>query len=196
MLDLLHPFTQAVKLHGGRTVKPTQLTSAQLRDVAASVKRQSFFSAQTMLTDLLDQYKEDIGSIANPQTEQREDRITASNPQGNVTTGQNPAYARLNAKTLLASLDYTPEPGTEGTLQDLSSNARIDLVIRTNVELAMGGGRFIQRNNPDVIDEFPAQELFRLEARKKPREWDEIWKDAAETSGDEDAARVFEDTGR
>lgn len=196
MLDTLHPFTQAVQAHGIKKILPTDLSSADLRQLDAGLKRQSMFSARTLLTDLLDGYKEKIASIIDPETEQRADRITAENPQGNVTTGLNPTYARAEIKDLLSSLGYAPEEGEAGTLKDLSSNARIDLVIRTNTELAQGAGRFIQMNDADVIDEFPAQELVRFEPRVKVRDWETRWLAAADESGDTDAADCLNNSGR
>lgn len=189
-----------MKAHGARGIMPTSLTSAELRELDAAVRRQSFFSAQTMLTDLLGKYKEDIGSRLNPVTEPREDRITADNPQGNVTTGLSKPYARLDIKDLIKALDYAPAPGEEGTIQDLSSDARINLVLDTNTELAQGAGRFIQMNDPDVIDEFPCQELYRLSVPKggieAERDWEERWNAAADESGDDDAAQCLADNGR
>ena len=196
LLDTLHPFTAAVKAHGAKEIMPTGMTTAELRTIDAGVRRQSFFSAQTLLEDLLGGYKEKIASLINPTTEQRTDRVTPENPQGNVTTGLNPAQARTEIKQLLASLNYQPEEGEAGTLKDLSSDARINLVLKTNVETAQGAGRFIQMNDEDVIDQFPAQELFRLEGRHKQRNWQERWRIAAQDAGDEAALAALEDSGR
>lgn len=192
----LQSFTQAVAAHGGRTVMPTSLSTAQLRLLDASIRRQSLFSARTLLTDLLDGYKKKVASILNPVTEQRADRITPENPEGNVTTGLNPAQARTEIKDLLKSLGYSPDPNERGTLKDLSSDARINLVIRTNTETAQGAGRFIQMNDADVVDEYPAQELVRFEQTQKQRDWETRWREAAAESGDDDAARVLDESGR
>jgi len=166
---------------------PTSLDSAGIRALDASLRRQSFFSAQTLLTDLLQSYKDKIASIINPVTVQRADRVTEQNPEGNVTTGINPTYARAGIKQLLRDMDYQPEPDEAGTIKDLSSNQRIILVLRTNTEIARGAGSFIQQNNADVLDGFPALELYRLKGRVKVRDWEERWQAAADESGDTDA---------
>lgn len=194
-LDALNPFSAAVKSLAARKVLPTSLGTAQLRTLDAALKRQSFFSAKTLLEDLLDGYKTKVESILNPVTAQRADRVTADNPQGNVTTGLNPTYARAQIKDLLKSLGITPTGG-DGGVSELASDARINLVLKTNVELAQGAGRFIQGNDADVIDEFPAQELVRFEQTVKQRDWETRWQAAADESGDEDAARVLDETGR
>ncbi len=196
-LESLKAFEEALLAHDAKVVMPTDLTSAEIRAaMPAMARRRAFFSSQTMFSDLLDGYKEKVGSILNPITEQRADRVTAENPQGNVTTGLNPTYARMEIKELLRSLEYHPEAGEEGTIKDLSSDARINLVLDTNVQTAQGAGRFIQANDADVVDEFPAQELYRLEETAKQRDWPARWRAAAEESGDDDALRVLDETGR
>ncbi len=196
MLSALQPFSAAVAQHGAKKILPTGLDSAGIRALDAQVRRTSMLSAKTLLTDLLDKYKDNIASILNPETEQREDRVTADNPQGNVTTGLNPAKARLEIKQLLDSLGYVPDADEAGTLKDLSSDARINLVLNTNVETAQGAGRFLQMNDPDVIDQFPAQELYRLEGRVKVRDWEARWTAAANESGDDDALQCLQSSGR
>ena len=196
LLDALHPFSAAVKALDVKEILPTDMTSADLRLVDAGIKRQSFFSAQTLLTDLLDGYKEKIASIVNPVTTQRADHVTEENPLGNVTTGLNDAQARTEIKQLLQSLGYSPAAEDRGTLKDLSSNARINLVIRTNTQLAQGAGHFIQQNDPDVVNAFPALELVRFEERNVPRDWEQRWREAARASGDLKAYAALADGGR
>lgn len=192
----LIPFESAVKSLQQKKVFPTGLGSADLQSLGAQFHRNHFTSARTLLTDLLDGYKQKVESILNPVTEQRADRITPENPFGNVTTGLNPAQARTEIKALLRSLGDAPDEDVRGTLQDLSSDARINLVLKTNVETAQGAGRFLQMNDSAVVDMFPAQELYRLEGREKVRDWEARWLAAASESGDTDAARVLAESGR
>lgn len=188
-LASLTPFEEALKSLAARGVLPTSLDSQALQQLGGAFHRQNFTSAKTLLEDLLDGYKEKIGSILNPVTAQRADRITPENPQGNVTTGIDPATARLQIKELLGS-------DGSGSIQDLGSDARINLVLKTNTELSQGAGFAIQSNDPAVLEAFPCWELYRLERTKKQRDWIERWQIAAEDSGDTDAARVLAETGR
>lgn len=187
LADLI-PFQEALNAHGVRTVLPTSLDTATIRQLDAAVRRQAFFSAQTMLEDLLQQYKKDVESILNPVTVLRDGKP--------VTEGIDPATARLRAKELLRDLGYQPEEGERGTLKDLSSDKRINLVIDTNVQMMQGAGNFIQGQSPEVLDAFPAQELVRFDQTKKQRNWHERWLAAAAYSGDGDAARVLTSFGR
>lgn len=156
-----------------KKVMPTWLTTADLREIDASVRSQSFFSAQTMLGDLLEKYKDRIGGILNP--------VPA---EGEATTQFSPAYVRQDIKQFLDEIGYEPAPDVAGTLQDLSSDARINLVIKTNTELAQGQGLWISNQNPVILDEWPAWELFRAEARHEPREWLNRWQLAGAQTGD------------
>ena len=195
LLDEPVPFSEAVKFLAQKKILPTGLDSAGIRAMDANLRSQALLSAKTLNPFLLQKYKDLVGSLINPATEQREDRITEENPQGNVTTGLNPASSRAQIKEFFQSIGLTPS-GSAGNLQDLTSDARINLVIRTNTELAQGAGRFVQMNDPAVIDQFPAQELVRFEPRTKIRDWPERWAAAADESGDTDAADVLENTGR
>ncbi|MDD5679385.1 MAG: hypothetical protein PHW60_15565, partial [Kiritimatiellae bacterium] len=65
-----------------------------------------------------------------------------------------------------------------GTIKDLSSDARLNLIIRMQTEMALGLGKFIQSQDPAALDAAPAQELYRLEARNAQRNWPSIWQTA------------------
>lgn len=212
LLDNPAPWTEVVKHLASKALLPTSLSSAQIKkSLPAQIRRQSFFSATNTLLPVLEEIKTQVGSIVNPQTIQRPDRITPENPQGNVTVGANPATARAAIKDMLDAHGYTPEKGTEGTIKDLSSARRIDFTVKTNEQLAHGAGQFIQGNDPDVVEAFPAWELYRQEKRRVVRgekvvhgeieedeenSWPARFSAAADAAGDDDAARVLEETGR
>ncbi len=179
-----HPFAAALKSLGDRNVRPTSMTSAELRAASVSMRQQSFFSAQTLLEDYLDAAKESVLSLLHPTTEQRADRVTAENPEGNVTVGLNDAYARTKLRELLKQLGYAPDAADAGTIKDLSSDARIQLVLRTNKELAQGQGNWLNSQRTGVLESFPADELFRLEDRAVKRDWLTRWRLAGDQTGD------------
>jgi hypothetical protein len=190
------PFREAVTELAQKKILPTNATSAEIRGWDAAVRRRSFVSAQTTIEKLLDGYKERIEKIVKPVQVRRADRVTLENPEGFVTEGLNIATARLETKQLLQSMGYQPEQGKRGTIQDLSSDARVNLVLETNSQLVQGAGHFIQGNAPGVIDEFPCWEFLRFEGRESERDWKTRWKIAAQSVGDVDALRVLEETGR
>ena len=183
------PFAEAVKYHAGRKPLPTSLSSAQLRALGAEFHRRNFTSARTLIEELLESYSRDVEKILNP--------VRAERDTGQVVTeGLNVAKAREQAKTLLESLGYEPDPDKRGTIEDLSSDRRINLVLETNVAVAQGQGRWLQGQDEVSLDTFPALELLRVEERKDPRDWPQRWRIAAAVAGDVDAARVLEFEGR
>ncbi len=185
------PFLEALEQLAQQKVLPTALSSFELRQQFSNeVMRSSFFSAKNMLEEILDETKRHVQSIIDPQTIQRSDRITPENPQGNVTVGFDPATARLEIKKLYEKLGYDPGDA-RGTIQDLSSEARINLVLKTNVELAQGAGNFLKSNDPAQVEDFPCQELVRFGDRKEPRDWQQRWLIAAQVVGDVDAVAAM-----
>lgn len=191
-------FMEAIRHLMAKEAVPSEMATADWRLVDEAIRRRSLFSAQTTLGGYLEDIRAAVESIVNPMTGASKDRETKENPRGLVTSGLNPAEARSRLRSLLVDkYGYVPEEGKEGTLLDLSSDKRLDLVIRTNRELAQGAGKFVQSNaDEDVVDLWPAWELVRYEDRAQPRDWEERWKLAAQVAGDVDAARVLEETGR
>lgn len=144
----------------------------------------------------LNRIKSAVGSVVQPKQETRFDEEGNPLPE-TVTTGYNPATAREALRRELRSLGYEPAEGTEGTIKDLSSDARINLVVKTNTELAQGAGKFVQGNiSQDAVDLAPAWELVRYEDRKMPRDWEQRWRLAAQVAHDPQANACLELHGR
>lgn len=165
--------SDAVKVLAAKKLLPTDLTTDELRELDAALRAQSFYSAQTTDAYLLQLYKEKIAGILHPVPK-----------AGEATTQFNPAYVRQSIKELLAETGYEPAPEDAGTLKDLSSDARINLVIRTNTELAQGQGLWIHSQQPALLMMWPGQELFRAEFREVPRDWLYRWRLAGAQTGD------------
>ena len=86
--------------------------------------------------------------------------------------------ARAQMKGFLREISYRPKPGDEGTIKDLFSDARLNIKLRTDVEMMQGYGRYTAGQNPETLDQFPAQELVRVARRKVPRNWAATWRAA------------------
>lgn len=109
------------------------------------------------------------------------------------------ASRRLALKQLLARLQYDPAtgfpgdkehdipPAEQGSLQDLSSSQRIDLILETQTGLMRGAVQRAQAMEPGAMKQFPWLELVRVEWRRTPRGtpdsgtkgWNERWTEAA-----------------
>lgn len=155
------PFKEAIAAHAARTVLPTTGRTSDLQQFAPAVKRRAMMSATVTSVRILDRYSSLIGQLIDETTDQ--------------------ATARLEMKALLADMGYQPAPELAGGLQDLSSDDRINLVLETNVQTAQGYGWYMQGQQEDVLDEWPAQELYRafgpLDSSKQ-RDWAARWERA------------------
>jgi hypothetical protein len=58
------------------------------------------------------------------------------------------------------------------------SDARLNLILDTNVQLAEGYGSFTQGQDQGILDTWPAQELVRVNVPRKPRDWPDRWEEA------------------
>jgi hypothetical protein len=179
-------FREATRLAAQKKIMPTSLTSAELAQLNKQILRNSMTSAQTTIEGLLDRYKSGIENIVGPSFKPGEDF--------------NPAKLRSFIQDYLRGISYTAPASKEGTIEDLSSDGRVGLVIDTNVKLAHGAGRFVQQNaNSDVVDLWPALEFTRFEERDQERPWEGVtgyWMQAARRAGDMKAVKVYGETGR
>lgn len=176
-------FEEAIRSLTGKRVMPTGLSSSELSKLSAQIREQSFFSARTLMEDYLDKAKAVVGSVLEPKQEAVPENVTPENPLGMTTVGFNPASARQELRMMLKEIGYQPDPKERGTIKDLSSSQRLDLVVETNVQMAQSHGQMIQGMADGVIDVWPAQELIRVEGRKQPRDWLMRFRTAGEQSG-------------
>ena len=159
------------KIAAKQIVTGDRTSSDWLRDVPTALRERAFFSARVTNAQLLQGLKSKVATILKPETKLREDGTP-------YTAGLDLATARLEIKQLLDSIGYQPADEDHGTIKDLRSDHRINLQLKQNVESAQGHGNWLQGQEPDVIDAFPAQELYRLESREEERDWPTIWNNA------------------
>jgi hypothetical protein len=164
----------AFKLARERGIYPTWMGTAEIRDLKKEIKERAVFSARTTNAVYLDELK------------QRIERFVANGYDGDQ------AKLRLELKDILLRLQYDPvtgfpgddelgiPPARAGSLQDLISDKRINLILDTQLKLLAGKGQEQQGLSEAALDLFPAYELVRLESRRVPREWLKDWETAAE----------------
>ncbi|EDY16687.1 hypothetical protein CfE428DRAFT_5800 [Chthoniobacter flavus Ellin428] len=180
----------------GRAAFPTDLSSSDLRGLSSQLHLRSVFSARTTNAD----YLNEVASIV--------DKMLSG--EINLATG------RLALMKKLKQLGYNPEtgfpqdmaaipPAERGSLRDISSEQRIDLMLKTNISVARNYGRVVDGNTEAARYSFPAWELTRTGRRIVPRgerrgedgallpdpenAWPERWQQAGESVGFEGAAK-------
>lgn len=153
---------EALERAADRVILPTALRSPELREeFAAAVRGRAVFSARTTNGVYLQALRTAIERLL----------------EGGF--GNDKAMIRLELKSLLQRLGYTPElgfpgdqalgipPAEPGELTDLSSDKRINLILDTQFSLMEGWAQ--QQRGEERADAFPAWELVRMEPRRVPR---------------------------
>ena len=145
---------------GSRELLPTGLGHADIQALSRDLRASSLFSARTTNAD----YLADMAKVL--------DQFLG----GRI----NMATARLHLLKSLDAYGYTPEggfpgdivpPAEPGSLQDLSSATRLNLILNTQAQLAFGNGQKIEGEL--TADEYPAWELVRVESRATERgDWE------------------------
>ena len=153
------PFAEAIASHEVRAVMPTGLSSAELREqLGLDVLRRSLFASRL----------DNAGDV-----QWLHDQLTdLINGKGNIATVRTAWQARLDARGYTA-----PSVDEEDTITDLRSLKRSNLILQTNLQMAQGYGRFVQGQDQAILDHWPAQELYRQEARHEHRDWPTIWRE-------------------
>jgi hypothetical protein len=151
-----------------RDILPTTLGSAEIREtLAVELRARGVFSARTANAVYLSKLKQVIDAVANGE--------------------MNVATARVTLMETLRAIGYTPEggfpddaPGSvpdaiAGTLQDLGSKRRLDLIIQTQMALMAGRGWQLRGMEAARMAAAPAWELVRIGGVEEARDWPSRW---------------------
>ena len=143
---------------------PSELRTAQWSALPVWIRERAFFMASVDRAEVLDAFRSNLS------------QITA----GDLTV----AEAREALSSHLDKLDYKALPGQEGTIKDLSTRARMNVALETNLAQVNGFARWARLQ--DALDSFPAQRFVRLRDSVVPREnWPERFADAvSQTTAD------------
>ena len=91
--------------------------------------------------------------------------------------GLSASEIRRDLRYVLRSEGVPEDPERAAAVTNLYSKARLDLIVKTNVEQARGFVRHLEANTPGGFSAFPAQELVRVRERRERRDWINRWKD-------------------
>lgn len=150
------PKRGAARLIGAKRRVASGFTSAQWAQMSPEVRQASLFSACVTDARFLEQIR----------------KVSRGVVSGELGSGE----ARDRLRSWLESTGYQAEPGEEGTIKDLSSDARLHVIVDTNTKLAEGYGRHTWQ--AQRLAQWPAVELYRAESRMEPRDWPSRWRQA------------------
>lgn len=152
------PFKDALDALEIKQLLPTELRTDLLSMIPAQLRERSMFSARVTSAEFLQRALDDVIDLATGQV----DRATK----------------RAGLKQFLESTGYVLPSGEAGSLTDLSSDARLNLILDTNLQMAQGYGRYAQGQDQAILDQWPAQELVRVRDAEKPRDWLQRWQES------------------
>ncbi len=153
------PFKQALNASQVKTLLPTDFTSEQLAQLDADIRERSRFSARVRSAQHLDVIDQGVNDLVAGATDL--------------------ATQRLAIKNFLRGTGYMAPEEKRGTIEDLASDARMNLQLRMGAQQAQGAGWWQQGQDSDLLFAFPAREFVRVEDREKPRgNWPQRWNEA------------------
>ena len=136
--------------------------------VQAGLRDRAFFSSQVTQTKILYAMRQNVADL--------------------VKAGKSPSEVRRDLRAYLDSIGYAPGED-RGTIKDLTTKARLDVMMKTNADQAKGYASHLRATTAGAILAFPAYELVRVETRKMPRDWSARWNAAAQKVGFEGVCR-------
>jgi hypothetical protein len=132
-------FREALQSRAMKAALPNKLSSRELQKLDPELRERSLFAAGVSRMDVLGKIDELTRKIVQPNRTNRTDKTDGG--QRTVTEGMDLATARVELRKFLESIGYKPEPGKEGTIQDLRSEQRLNLILETNAQQAQDTGR-------------------------------------------------------
>ena len=135
----------------------SDLDSSQWNGIQAALRDRAFFSSQ----------------VANVKILHAARSMVAEQAAG----GKSLSKIRRDLRSVISSTGYDPGEA-RGTIKDLYTKARLDVIVKTNVAQARGYIQHLEATTPGGYAAFPAQELIRTKARKQPRNWAKRWENA------------------
>jgi hypothetical protein len=145
-------------------ISPTTLSSSQIADTwSPEVRAAAMFSATTARDDALEELRQEILATMNVLT-----------PIDGVVSGNDLASARLRFQNWLADNGWERPEGVEpGSIADLSSARRIDLIINTKVQQAYAVGDYRQQQTQEARALYP---YLRYVADPRPTRRPDHWR--------------------
>lgn len=162
-------FAEAIASQQVRALLPTSASAADLATLPTSIHQRALCSARTQSARHLSMIDRIAKQIVNPDFVDGRPRL----PGEYMSLPK----ARALLRASLKQIGYHPDDidAVPGTLKDLGSYQRMNLIIDTQTKMARGYGQYAQGQTPAILDQFPCQELVRFESREIPRDWITRW---------------------
>lgn len=185
---LIAPLAEAVEKINRRTPVGSALRSAEWEKMPLALRERSQFSAGVeevrVMHTVQDGLRKLVGSLRNEK---------------GVYTDRSKVIAEIGKVAEASGLTPRDE-ALRGTIQDITSERRAELIVDTQTQMTYGHTNWKAGQDRDMLEAFPAQELIRVEERLVKRDWGDSangrWLQAARAVGDNDAIRIWGESGR
>ena len=132
----------------------SNLDSSQWNQIQAGFRNRAFFSSRVAQVNILAAMRDKVREYSEGEADI--------------------SKIRMKIREDLQTLKYDPKGATG--IHDLFSQARLDVIIKTNVAQARGYMQFAEGMSPGAFAAFPAQEFTRIRHSRKPRQdWPQRW---------------------
>jgi hypothetical protein len=163
---LIAPLADAVQKISSRTPVGSKLRSAEWEREPLALRERAQFSAGVEEVRVLHTIQDGLGKLIG---QIRSDK--------GAFTDRSKIIAEIGKVARDAGL--TPkDPKLIGSIQDITSERRAELIVDTQTQMAYGFTNWKTGQDPDMLDAFPAQELIRVEERVDKRDWRRRWVEA------------------
>lgn len=167
------PFDEAIDSRRVKSILPTTGTTADIKKIAPALRERAIFSARVTNARLLGAIDGMVNQVLNPS--RVIDPETGEERPALPGEFMDPATFRVRMTETLKALGFEPDPAVRGTLKDLFSPIRQNLILDMQTKQANNFGYWQQGQERSILDAWPAQELFREEIRNEPRDWFSTW---------------------
>lgn len=180
LLTTIAPLDEAVKHFGEKSVVASTLRSREWADVPLALRESAFFSSAL----------EDARALSEMQAKLR---LAIGLTRENLANGKTAFVDRSSfigdLRKLTLPLSNSPNPFADRGITNIASRARLGLIYDMQVQNAQGYAGWKMDNDPDVLDAWPAQRLYRAESRRAKRDWMARWQEKGNKTGWQGASR-------
>ena len=163
-LIALQPIAEAAEKLSARTPVGAALTSAEWERTPVEIRDRSFFLSRIENARVLDRAQSGLGNI-----------IAQTRNEFGVIEDRSKFIAELGKLAEKEGLTPT-EPGLKGTVLDITSEARGEMIYQKQTEMLYNYARAKRGASGPLLRAAPAQELVRISERKEKRQWVDIWR--------------------
>ncbi len=162
MLDVSHPFTEAVTYLADKVPVGSPYSSAEWAARHPEVRTKAFFSARVENVRFLERGQKLLDDFLSKSVEDftNDEGVTSKR----LKVGSRADFVRQMREFQIKEGMATERDfrGVQTDITDITQLSRLQLIFDTNIRQSFGYGRWLQGMNPVVLDAFPASRFVRL----------------------------------